>query len=642
MQIVKKKFTLADLPEKPEKGVTLTPRSLEACVSEGIDASDLLYRPVEEFVDKQLSPRLIKLRYDYFEAKRKDLLALALAARDKILKTKRSSSVLPSTSSTESVSSATSQNKAEYGMLQMEREKLARFQGGEKRWLENCLNHELALLRRMEAEDLRLNEESQDKSKKLMEESKRLKELNDRRREIEEQKQKVFEAQQELEREKAKQAFAKHQEELRKLQEREERMKREAHERSVRDAEQRMKRELELKQQQDKLWAEKQMALAAIEEHDKERFGIIERCKGSLKEKLHARRIAKEERVAKSMAMNRDLEKARKEDLVKKLAADRERDERLAIVKQEHIEESAKKSLQLMLRRKIIQDESQKRSEERREGILAQQADLERRLKEHEAKKQRYMEFKQELEALKEKNKQLNVERQKKKEMYLRETYARKVVEKDSKIDTIFAERQQLWELRRKTALESQKSRDFVKKSVMEMRIKSKVDSRKLESFVSQALDRIDPGNINRMNLVDRLFAAEDLASITSEAPAEPFDPHFHETVMSSGTAPNLVEPHEAFIPSSSIENENKDTNHRSCDKGRSGSDECLNKDAFCVLNDFDKRESKRESEDCSNNHEVCQLDDSGKRESTPPGTDASMNGAPAQFTKANGDLHTT
>jgi len=522
MQIVKKKFSLIELPEKPDRGLALTPRSLEACESEGIDTTELIFRPIEEFVDRQLSPRLVKLRYDYFEAKRKDLLALAVAAREKVLSSKRSSAMGRSGSSTETVTSAASNPKPDYGMLHMEREKLARLQEGEKRWLENCLNHELNLLRRMEAEDQRLSEESQDKSKKLMEESKRLKELNDRRRQIEEQKQKVLEAQQELEREKAKQAFSKHQEELKKLQEREERMKREAHERSIRDAEQRLKREAELTEQQDRMWQEKQTALASIQEHDKERLEIIERCKGSMMEKLQARRVAKAERVAKSMAMNRELEKTRKEELVKKLVADRDRDERLAIVKQEHVEESAKKSLQLMLRRKIIQDESLKRSEERREEILAQQAELERRLKEHEIKKRRFMEFKQELEALKEKNKQLNVERQKKKEMYLRETYAKKVVEKDSKIESIYAERQQLWEQRRKTALESQKSRDFVKKSIMEMRIKSKVDSKKLESFVSQALHRIDGGTSERhKNLVDTLFEDEDGRSISFEAPPE-------------------------------------------------------------------------------------------------------------------------
>jgi hypothetical protein len=522
MQLVKREFSLHELPEKPTKDVHLTPRSRQACASEGIETSDLVYRPLEEFTDRQLSPRIVKLRYDYFEAKRKDLLGLAIAARDKVLLSKRSAALPRSHSCSDTIVSSGSSQTNDWGMLAMEKEKLARFQEGERKWLENCLSHELKLLRRLEAEDERLTEESEDKSKKMMEESKRLKELNDRRRDIEEQKQRVAEAQQELDREKAKQAFEKHQEELRKLQEREERKKREAHERSLREAERRAQREADMKIQQDRMWREKQEALSVIEKQDKERMDIIDRCKGTVMQKLHARRAAKEERVLKSIAKNRDLERSRKNELVKKLIEDQTRDERLAVVKQEHTEEAAKKSLQLMLRRKIIQDESQKRLEDRREEMLAQQSELERRLKEHEMKKRRHMEFKLELETLREKNKQLNVERQKKKEMYLRELYAQRVVEKDSKVETIFAERQQLWELRRKTALESQKSRDFVKKSIMEMRIKSKIDSKKLESFVTRAIGKMGmPNNVETLLETDRSTSTlnEETHDIASSPP---------------------------------------------------------------------------------------------------------------------------
>ena len=518
MQISKREFSLHELPERPGKDTCLTPRSREACSSEGIDAIDLIYRPIEEFADRQLSPRIIKLRYDYFEAKRKDLLGLALAARDKLIESSRSIALARSLSATDSTVSSSSLHKSEWGVLAMEKMKLNKFQEGEKKWLESCLKHELALLRRLEAEDMRLNEEGEDKNKKMIEESKRLKDLNDRRREIEEQKQRVSEAQQELEKEKAKQAFEKRQEELRAAQESDERKKREAHERSLREAEQRALRETEIKQQQDKLWQDKQRALQEIQQQDRERLDIIERCKGTVMEKLQARRIAKEERVLKSIQKNRDLERLRKNDLVKKLVADQTRDERLAIVKQEHIEQAAKKSLQLMLRRKIIQDESQKRSEERRGEIIAQQADLDQRLREHELKKRRHTEFKQELEMLREKNKLLNVDRQRKKEVYLRELYAKRVVEKDSKVEKIFTERQQLWELRRKTALESQKSRDFVKKSIMDMRIKSKIDSKQLESYVAQTLNKLDPSRSRKArDHVETLFEAECHSEATDD-----------------------------------------------------------------------------------------------------------------------------
>ena len=65
---------------------------------EGILPEELIYKPVEAFHDKNLSPRLVKLRrarpwacrkgrrrYDFFEAKRRDLLAAARRAREQIM-----------------------------------------------------------------------------------------------------------------------------------------------------------------------------------------------------------------------------------------------------------------------------------------------------------------------------------------------------------------------------------------------------------------------------------------------------------------------------------------------------------------------------------------------------------------------------
>ena len=494
MILLKREISLPDLPERPGRDIVLTPRSREACLSEGIDLSEICYRDLEEFADRQLSPRIVKLRYDYFEAKRKDLMVLALEAHEKLLKSRKSASFKRSSSSSRTtIASISTAEGSEWGMLSIEKEKLARFQQGEKKWLENCLRHEVDLLRKLEADDQRLTEENRDSTKKMAEESKRIKELNDRRRVIEEQKLRVAEAHQELEKEKAKKAFAAHQEELHKMQEKEVERKKQAHLRSLKDAETRALKELEQKEQENKLWAGKQEALREIHQADLERLRIIERCKRGILKKMTDRQSSKQARVNKSIEKNREQENKRKRELLDKLVADQNRDERLAIAKHQQMEESAKRSLQLILKRKIIQNESQKKLESRRQEIVAHQEEIDRRLAEHEQKRNRYFDFKHELEVLREKNKHLNVERQRKKERYLRDTYAQKIVEKDSKIELIFSERQQLWEARRKTALESQMSRDHVKRTIMEMRTKSKTDSKKLESYVDSVLKRIGP-----------------------------------------------------------------------------------------------------------------------------------------------------
>lgn len=491
MILAKRAVSLVDLPEKPEGPLDLTPRSRNACLSEGIDISELIYRPLEEFADKQLSPRIVKLRYDYFEAKRKDLLALAHTTRDRLLRDTKPS-LTRSATSTHTLNSTSTASPSEWGMLTMEREKLARFQRGEKKWLENCLRHELDLLKKLEADDERLTEESQDNSKKMVEESRRIKEMNDRRRGIEEQKQRIAEAQQELDREKAKKAFAEHQEELQKLEEKDAERKRQAHLKSLRDAEVRTQKEMQKKRQQDQFWAEKQQALSEMQQHDLERISILEKCKNSIMEKLHERRSVKELRVSKSIEKNSENDKKRKQALLNRLLADRDRDQRLAIKAQQQQEESAKRSLQLIIKRKIIQDESSRKQELRKQEILSHQAEIDKRLEEHEQKRERYLAFKRELETLRERNKQLNVDRQRKKELYLRDVYATRVVEKDTKVETIFAKRQEMWEVRRKTALESQKSRDHVKRTIMDMRIKSKMNAKQLEQYVENVVAGLD------------------------------------------------------------------------------------------------------------------------------------------------------
>ena len=80
------KYTnLNEFLEHDIKAVIDSPRSLQACRQEGVAAADLIYKPIEAFAEKGLEPRLVKLRYDFFEAKRKDLLAACRRARDIII-----------------------------------------------------------------------------------------------------------------------------------------------------------------------------------------------------------------------------------------------------------------------------------------------------------------------------------------------------------------------------------------------------------------------------------------------------------------------------------------------------------------------------------------------------------------------------
>ena len=81
----RKRISLESLEEYEQRRTVNTPRSLEACFREGIDPSELLYRPPEDFYEQGLSPRIQELNFNLFEAKRKDSLNLARQMRVKII-----------------------------------------------------------------------------------------------------------------------------------------------------------------------------------------------------------------------------------------------------------------------------------------------------------------------------------------------------------------------------------------------------------------------------------------------------------------------------------------------------------------------------------------------------------------------------
>merc|ERR1719410_2183172 len=116
-----------------------------------------------------------------------------------------------------------------------------------------------------------------------------------------------------------------------------------------------------------------------------------------------------------------------------------------------------------MMRRKVIQEEAMKKAEERRLAILESQEDTEMRLLDHEQKKERYLDFKKELDGLRGKNKEINVERQRRKEEAHRQKVADDVKKKDEKIDMMRQERARLWHLRAKGQSEAYRARELVK-----------------------------------------------------------------------------------------------------------------------------------------------------------------------------------
>merc|ERR1712112_464764 len=94
------------------------------------------------------------------------------------------------------------------------------------------------------------------------------------------------------------------------------------------------------------------------------------------------------------------VEEKKRMDFEERQLLEEERERRLAVNRAIAQEEGAKRSFQLMMKRKQISEDAQRRLEDRRHAITEQRSQIDLRLLQHEEKKQRYLTFKRELDIL--------------------------------------------------------------------------------------------------------------------------------------------------------------------------------------------------------------------------------------------------
>ncbi|CAJ1453215.1 unnamed protein product [Effrenium voratum] len=478
--------SLANFDEGDPRAAISSPRSLQACKQEGVLPQELIYKPVEAFQEKNLSPRLVKLRYDFFEAKRRDLLAAARRARESILADERREKE-SSNQQLELVAKESGLTKGAIlalnsDTLKLERQKLLRAQENERNWLKNALQCELNQLKQLESANSFLSNAAADQEEQLREHSRKMKELNDKRAQEEERKQLEMEARQKLEKQLAKEEFHKQLLELKNKSKLEAQKQKEAYERQVKEAE--LKREIERQKQEkrEQEFREMQARKDEMRAQDQRRTDLMAQKQEAFQDLMRERKEVRDMRIYNSILVNQEMEQKRREDFEKKQAEDSLREERLMQQMAQRQEETAKKQFRTLMKRQMIKEEAMRKAEDRRMAILDQQEETEYRLMEHEAKKERYLDFKRELDGLRGKNKEINVERQRRREEAEREAIADSVKKKDEKIDHLNHERQRMWDLRRAAQAEAYKAREMVKSEILKQRIDSKFDSKKLES----------------------------------------------------------------------------------------------------------------------------------------------------------------
>jgi hypothetical protein len=370
--------------------------------------------------------------------------------------------------------------------IRLEKHKLARVQANERRWLQSALGAELDNLKKLEQGAQQAAQDAADDTAALKAESDRRKAESDRKRAEEHQKALEAQAQQRLERELARQEFEREQEETRQKQIQAAKAKKEQHLREIEEANRKQQIELEKQAAQERAWQRQQERINEMNEKDAERRSILAKQKEDTGRLMEERAMAKANKMEKSMQNNLELERQREQDFNDKLEEDRMRNEKLALERRLFQEQAAKKSLQMLLKRRSIAEESNRQCEEKRQQTLEHMEDVDNRMLDHEMKKQRYLEFKRELDHLKEKNKELNVERTRRRQEFKRETTAEGCRQKTMKADMTVLERQRLWDERRKTALLSQQARDDIRGEITRQKIKSQFDTKIAKNMLNE------------------------------------------------------------------------------------------------------------------------------------------------------------
>lgn len=483
--------SLQGFDENDPKMCISSPRSLQACKVEGVLPQELIFRPIEAFQEKNLSPRLVKLRYDFFEAKRRDLLAAAKKAREQILaEEKRGESgngqmdllAKQSGLSRGAILALNSDN------LKLERQKLLRAQEHERNWLKNQLRSELHQLKTLEVHNARQIQEGADNEAGLVEAARKTKEMNDKRAAVEERKAMEAEARMKLEKQIAQEEFHKSRKELKRKAAANAEKEKQAYQRQLDAAAAKVQAEMEKERKRQEAYDMQTAKKEEMRAQDLKRIDMMEQQKDQFTVAMREKKDARDLRIYQSMENNQEIEKKRREDFEDRQRQEQVREERMSQMRAVEQEEAAKKSFQQMMRRKVIQDEAARKAEERRDSIVEQQEETEGRLLEHEQKKERYLDFKRELDGLRGKNKEINVERQRRKEEAHREGVAEQVRTKDEKMEWLNSERKRLWQIRRATQTEAYRARELVKNEIMRQRVASKFNSKDLAVHVDHHL----------------------------------------------------------------------------------------------------------------------------------------------------------
>lgn len=447
-----------------------SPRSLKACLELGIDPTEVVYKPLNLFPNK--NPELQQIEYDQFEAFRRNLLEKLREKRNAIIQAENSSGAGPAKPGAAAKKGDDGEDLS--GMIEKEKKRIEAQQKRNKREMANMLSNEAKLAKSRQAEEAkqaRLRELEEQRLAELKRQEAEYR-RQQKERDLERQKREADEIEEikkaSIEHFKKQQALAEalEQQRLRRLEE----QKLEEERRQAKAQQQRADLERILKEEQEKLMAKQKI----MEEREKERQKMIAIRKAERIKANAEKRAATDAKVKTAIEAGNKVAEERKQQIQNKML---ENERRLAALAKQHVEDEKRRRAENeeKARQRLDKFEEAKNIEaERIDHILERQAAAGLVYDEFQKKYQFHQDKHKVKRKLMLEERKAKVEEMKRAAAFKRHAMRQKIEEDTVRARQLTAQKEALQERRRMANIDASMQRQILNSAMEQMKVKKR------------------------------------------------------------------------------------------------------------------------------------------------------------------------
>jgi hypothetical protein len=468
--MLKQNVSLDRLEDFEQRRTVNTPLSLEACRSEGIDPSELLFKPRSAFDDLDLPDYVKDLEYEFYEKRRQETLSMVRKKRELLAKEEHT--------------------RSQSGSRTMAS---PRFEGDLERAKEKHLKFINKIMASETVASEKMTELQREKARREeMEQRKREEEILAERKRTEDKHRAEIEAalhekdQERNSRRQALKAFKQTLQEKQEQEEKEKERKRQAEaERQARERERQAKIEQVLSAAQKAL-QEKEIRLLEKREKDKLRQQRLREQQDQLRARLSAQGQAAEKKRYQVLENLQAQLEDRRQEYYRRRQEERMKTERFLAEQRRSLESLRMSSSQRNDRIFKTRETSEKMLEENRKQILKKSSESDLKVAEQKQKLEQEMEQRRYRDMLKDLKKELNLQRFRRKQDYIAQQAERRLQEQYRRIDQFGRMKSQVLNRRLQLSTENEIKKFSMKESLYQMTVSKKWDFKLLKKIAEE------------------------------------------------------------------------------------------------------------------------------------------------------------